>query len=68
MAVDQGIADAKGKLGAVYRFKPGDEKAIAAARRDLAAATLFRDIRKALAADLTGDQKRNAIRILNGRA
>lgn len=68
MAVDQGIADAKGKLGAVYRFKPADEKAIAEARRNLAAATLNRDIRTALAAGISPDQRREAIRILNGRA
>lgn len=68
MAVDQGIADAKGKLGAVHRFKPDDAEAIAAARRELAAATLNRDIRKALAAGVTSDHKRTAIRILNGRA
>lgn len=67
MAVDQGIADAKGKLGAVHRFKPNDEAAIAEARRGLAAATLNRDIRKALAAGITPEQRRTAMKILNGR-
>lgn len=68
MAVDQGIADAKGKLGAVYRFRPEDKDAQAEARVNLAAATLFRDIRKALAAGVTPMHRREAMRILNGKA
>lgn len=68
MAVDQGIADAKGKLGAVYRFKPTDLEAQQKARVDLAAATLYRDIRRALAAGVTPAQRREAMKILNGKA
>jgi hypothetical protein len=64
MAVDQGIADAKGRLGAAHRFKKGDEKALAAARLDLEAAKLMRDIRKALDAGITPAQRREAARLL----
>ena len=68
MAVDQGIADAKGKLGAAYRYKKDNPEALQKARVELAAATLYRDIRKALAAGITAEHKRNAVRILNGKA
>jgi hypothetical protein len=68
MAVDQGIADAKGKLGAAYRFKRDNPAALENARRELAAATLYRDIRKGLSAGLTQEQRREAMRILNGKA
>jgi hypothetical protein len=68
VAVDQGIADAKGRLGAAYRFKRDDEKALQEARVNLAAATLNRDIRRALAAGVTPAQRREAMRILNGKA
>lgn len=68
MPVDQGIADAKGKLGAVHRFKPDDKAAQEDARINLEAAKLYRDIRRALEAGIKPEHKKVAARILSGRA
>jgi hypothetical protein len=65
MPTDQAVADAKGRLGAATRYKNGVEQA----RRELNAALLHRDIRKALEAGLSDDQIEAARRLLlDGRA